>query len=66
MGTGTAAEATGVARSYAQYRRGEAMIDDLTVSVVTSVAGLVEGPVGIGSSVSGILYDLGRGFIRTP
>ncbi len=66
VGLGTAAEATGVARSYAQYRRGEAVIDDLTVSVGTSMAGLVEGPVGVGFSIGGILYDLGSGFVVSP
>ena len=66
IGLGVAAEATSVAYTYDQYRHGSASTVDLAVSMSSAVIGLAPGPVGIASSVGGILWDLHYGFRLTP
>jgi RHS repeat-associated protein len=66
VGIGTAAEATGVLYTYAQFQAGKATGMDLTVSVSTSIFGLVPGPVGLTSSGVGILWDMHYGVSITP
>jgi len=62
VGLGTAAEATEAARTYAQYKQGNATLLDVAVSWTTSLAGgLAPGPAGIGISLVGIGYDLFAG-----
>jgi hypothetical protein len=66
VGIGTAAEATGVLYTYAQFQAGKATGMDLNVSVSTSLFGLVPGPVGVTSNGMGILWDLHYGVGVTP
>jgi len=66
IGLGIAAEATSVAYTYDQYKQGSASTVDLTVSMSSAVIGLAPGPVGIASSVGGILWDLHYGLRLAP
>ncbi len=66
VGLGTGAEATSVTYTFAQYKAGKATGMDLTVSVSTALFGLIPGPIGISSSVAGIIWDLHYGVSITP